>query len=545
MTDRVTFNLLDEPWIQVITTDGAPATLSLLDVFRDASQIRRIAGELPTQDAAVLRLLLAILYRAVPMADGDEESLTEVWGEWWNDRALPLDQVQEYLSHYRDRFDLFDPAVPFFQVADLHTASGNTPGIGVLIADLPAGHKLFTNRAGAGAVTLSHAEAARWLVHCHAFDFSGIKSGAVGDDRVKGGRGYPIGTGWAGNLGLVILEGEDLAETLLLNLVLATPSRDEDRPPWEVERWTAAQTGQDSPAGPAQAMTWQSRRIRMWTDGKQVHDALVSIGDKIRVRNQNAVEPMSGWRRSAAQEKQHKESLVYMPRTYGSERNIWRGLTTLLVGDARGVGTAAPEGIRAGSIRWLSMLREHERIAPDEFVSLHVVCMAYGTHNASVTDILSDRLTIRAQVARDPQLQERAERAVQTAELAARLLGRLADNLAKAEGRDRAADRERRQERTYQLLDPHFRAWLEGLNQEGASAHEARWVARVRDEALASAQEMYGACGAAAIKGRITFDQAGKPVRLDAAQAYQWFRRQLDKDMPPPDDEQDRGDRDE
>src|SRR5699024_2697574 len=64
-------------------------------------------------------------------------------------------------------------------------------------------------------------EAARWLVHCMAFDISGIKSGAVGDPRVKGGKGYPIGIGWSGWLGGLYFEGDTLFQTLMLNTVLS------------------------------------------------------------------------------------------------------------------------------------------------------------------------------------------------------------------------------------------------------------------------------------------------------------------------------------
>lgn len=67
-----------------------------------------------------------------------------------------------------------------------------------LVPDVPAGHPFFTTRSGADLKSMTFAEAARWVVHCQAYDPSGIKSGAVGDAQVKGGRGYPIGTGWCG-----------------------------------------------------------------------------------------------------------------------------------------------------------------------------------------------------------------------------------------------------------------------------------------------------------------------------------------------------------
>ena len=59
------FNLLDEPWIRVTRLDGAPDEVSLLALFREATDIAGIHGEIASQDVAILRLLLAICHRAM------------------------------------------------------------------------------------------------------------------------------------------------------------------------------------------------------------------------------------------------------------------------------------------------------------------------------------------------------------------------------------------------------------------------------------------------------------------------------------------------
>ena len=56
------YNLLFEPWIKVYTQSDETVRYSILDVFKHAHQIKALAGELPTQDFAILRLLLAILH---------------------------------------------------------------------------------------------------------------------------------------------------------------------------------------------------------------------------------------------------------------------------------------------------------------------------------------------------------------------------------------------------------------------------------------------------------------------------------------------------
>ena len=77
--DDKKYNLLDEPWICVMKENGEVKELSLMDVLLHAHQYRRLAGELPTQDVAVLRLLLAVLQTVVYRydTDGNEDELVE------------------------------------------------------------------------------------------------------------------------------------------------------------------------------------------------------------------------------------------------------------------------------------------------------------------------------------------------------------------------------------------------------------------------------------------------------------------------------------
>ena len=212
------FNLVDEPWIITRTPDNQVTDVSIRDAFHRATELKGLAGEIPTQEVAVLRLLLAIAMRATARERSDDEKIDD-WSRWW-DEGLPLDEINSYLDAWHDRFNLFDDRAPFMQVADLRTAKGKYSGLVKIISEVSPNDKFFTTRDGRGIASLSYAEAARWLVHTHAFDVSGIKSGAVGDPRVKGGRGYPIGTGISGPMGIVIVEGKSLAETILLNLFL-------------------------------------------------------------------------------------------------------------------------------------------------------------------------------------------------------------------------------------------------------------------------------------------------------------------------------------
>ena len=59
---EIEFNLLTEPWVRVRRPDNTVQEVSLTDALLHAQDYVDLAGEMPTQDAAVLRLLLAVLF---------------------------------------------------------------------------------------------------------------------------------------------------------------------------------------------------------------------------------------------------------------------------------------------------------------------------------------------------------------------------------------------------------------------------------------------------------------------------------------------------
>lgn len=79
---EVEFNLLDEPWVRVLMPDCTVREVSLTDALLHANEYTGLAGELPTQDAAILRLLLAVLHTVFSRVDaeGREMELTSADG---------------------------------------------------------------------------------------------------------------------------------------------------------------------------------------------------------------------------------------------------------------------------------------------------------------------------------------------------------------------------------------------------------------------------------------------------------------------------------
>lgn len=524
-----TYDLLTQPWVRVRSRSVA-SEVSLLESFERAQQITALAGEVPTQDAAVLRLMLAVLHRAVDRPG----EVIDRWRDLWHQQTLPMDLITDYLGEFAHRFDLLDDRAPFGQVAGL-TAS-KTSGLVKLIADVPDGEPFFASRAGAEVSRMSYAEAARWVIHTQAFDVSGIKTGAIGDDRVKGGRGYPIGTGWAGRCGLLILEGKNLRETLLLNLVLRKQEFDDDPdlPVWERQPLGASvERRHPEPVGPVDIMTWPSRRLLLHPGEGAVKDVLLCNGDPIHQRNRQGIETMAAFRRSPNQEKVYGAP-TYMPRAHDPGRALWRGLAGLLVQVQHGTsaGNDSDAELAPANVRQLADLVMAGALAPDHPIRFRAVGMSYGTQDASIAAIYDDALDMAPVVTSHDRLRDTVLTAGSVAELAVRAVGDLAANLATAAGRDGEGPRLAAREDAYFHVGRQFAAWVAQLDSStDIDAAATAWQRRVFDALIPLGRRLVDDAGQASWVGRDAKRGQGT-VRIDSSLAWIWFGGGLRKALP-------------
>lgn len=526
------FNLVHRPWVPVVRMDGSVDDLSILEVLEQAADLRQITGDIPTQVFAIQRMLLAILHRSW----NGPASISE-----WTDRrdhwAASLAEVREYLSAFEDRFDLRDPRAPFFQVADLRTAKDEHSGLEKLIADVPNGHPFFTTRIGRGLDRISWPEAARWLIHVHAFDPAGIRSGAVGDPRVKGGKGYPLGPGWSGQIGGVSLVGASVRETLLLNLLVpeecGLESSEIDVPPWERPPLGAGVEGVDSrpPTGHLDLYTWQTRRVRLVGDDDGVVGLILAQGDRATPQNRQALEPMSAWRFSEPQTKKFGMA-TYMPLKHNPERAFWRGLAALLPEVAAPDGSADPaRRLQPAILTWVSALRFEKALDSEAVIRIRATGMTYGSNESIVEEIVDDMLSLPITLlgADDSRLRTVAVEAVEQAEKAVLALANLAGNLAAAAGAGEVdGPRDRAREVAYAGLDAPFRAWVLTL-RHGEDPLEAsmRWQQQVRATVWHLSRELIASTGPAGWIGRDV-----RKRHVDTGQSDAWFRSQLGAALP-------------
>lgn len=541
------YNLLDEPWIPVRLVDGTITDVGLLELLRRTTDIADLACELPTQSIAIQRLILAIAYRVATPRDARD------WARQW-DEGAPTEQMIEYLERWRDRFYLFGGRFPFMQVADLRTAKDAVSGLEKLIADVPNGEQFFTTRHGRALACIPPSEAARWLVHAQAYDPSGIRSGAVGDSQVKGGKGYPIGPAWCGHLGLVWLKGKDLDETLVLNLIPASTaalrgvdsSTDWGACSWEDLEPENSVRGDYSLLDPAgtpkelsipRLLTWHSRRIRLVGDLSGVTGVVLAQGDKLAPQEMRLYEPQSLWRYSTPQSKKFKTD-VYMPRKFEAGRALWRNLPGTLptVTTVQGVDKQPKREFLPSATLSFHYQLDNASIQTSypKVMRIQAVGVTYGPQESTFEDIYSDELTLSVAVMRVERedLSAEIDRQVRLTEEVARDVGTLAANLARAAGEsgDGAGDgaRDRAKELFFSAVDSDFRTWLTQVDgHESARDVGRRWERTLRQHATDIQTELVRGASSSAIIGRDT----GRGY-MNVGIAENYFRSALNKRLP-------------
>lgn len=388
------FDLVDEPWLPVRLRDGTSREVGLRQALVGAHEIVGLDIEFPTQEPALLRLLLAVCYRALQGPVDDE-----AWEALWSAASLPEDAFSDYLDRWRDRFDLFHPTTPFFQAPGLEPVGkdGVRPA-SKLIAHAPSGNNVpvFTPITDAMAVVLRPGEAARWVVERHAWGTTADKSGAKGNPRVKVGKDTPT-IGHLGWIGFVAAIGRTLKETLLLNLVPLNRTALVSSGPWDLPAWERPASGPTRetrpPLGTCDLFTWQGRRIRLFPDRRDgeavVARVLICAGDAVLREAIRTVEPHTGWRTK----KEKDGTLTYSPTKARMGQQVWRGLNAMLALDQGSV--------RAASLSWLAAVEERVPMQ----VSLLITAAEYGQMSTTMNDFVSDRLDTAVALLRNGDLE--------------------------------------------------------------------------------------------------------------------------------------------
>ena len=414
------FNLLDEPWISVIVDEkGHNKLVSMTDVFKHASEYKALAGDMKTQDFALLRVLLTALHTVFSRYDiqgnsrefdsGEDseddfnEETMDIWREVWNSKKFP-DAVFKYLEQWHDHFYLFDDKYPFLQVLkqdiDSKKLGGKSPSeisgknINRLISESNNKIAVFSPKDNVdnNKSSLTEPQLARWIITLQSY-------AGLADKTMFGTEKYKASKGWLFDLGGIEIIGANLFETLMLNCVLVgdvqSPEK-KQKPCWEYSGTENIENSfyETFIDNVSQLYTRWSRAIYINPDisiDKPISVSIVKLPD---INHKNAfIEPMTVWQYNKEGENKDK----YTPRKHRTEEAMWRSFGLLT---SQELYDGSVKNHKPGIMEWLNEIK-HD-IAGSS-ISLQAISMKDDGNATSwvPTDEICDTLYIDEVVVTD------------------------------------------------------------------------------------------------------------------------------------------------
>lgn len=555
MMKDIEFNLLDEKWILVRKSDCTVDELSLTDALLKSHEYVELAGELPTQNVSILRLMLAVLHTVFsryspqgepsPLYDSDDAA--DRWKELWNAGRLPEKPIRDYLASVHDRFWLFHPDRPFYQTMKVNTeetaAVFKAFKLNGAVSESNHKRRWFAARSGDDKERLTYPEAARWLLHINSFDDKSNERGKDKDKKIKASSGadYKGSVGWLGKLGIITAHGKNVFEDLLLNFLIFDNDADnvwgDEKPIWEDEVHSNPRVKIVQPDNLAELYTLQSRRIALHRENGYVTECKICNGDYFTEKDA-FIEPMTVWNSMSEGGMTH-----YNPKAHDNTVQIWREFSSCFYVEK---GEA---GRRPGVVQWVDYLRGHGFIDRTRTIGFEICSAKYDGQKAAYEDIFSDSLTLHTDLITEigehwrAKITEEIRKCSDSAD-ALRDLARDIELAAGASGDTvlKRAAVARAREQYYYEIDLPFRNWLEGIDPNWGTDSEQKyraieeWHETAKRIALRIGQELVESAGTAAIVGRTIEIEKKKgnkiTVHYSAPDAYHYFKVKLNKFYP-------------
>lgn len=401
------FNLIDEPWICVRTADCQLKEVSLKEIFLNAHEYIELSGETRTQDFAVFRLILAVMYTVFSRYDiqGNpidllEESIdypVDNWEKIWKSGQIPSEPIECYFKEWHERFWLFDEEYPFYQSnavnGNREKKYNNVKLIGS-ICKSENKSRLFNNKAD--DVKLRFSEAARWLLNINCFDDNAAKNKK---------RQIPKDT-WVSKLSLIALKGTNLFETIMLNycanidinndIFISTPS-------WESNGENLLDVSDSKnnyvkisvPSNQAALLSLRSRQIYLCKENHVVSGFYISGGDYFE-DEEVLSEQMTLWEHSQKKEVQVR----FKPKSYDASKKVWQEFGSIVIlADMQKTNNAGYQFRKAGVIEWLYYLQKQKILDKNYLVKVITAAVTYDkSHKSCVKDNVSDTLLFHSEL---------------------------------------------------------------------------------------------------------------------------------------------------
>ena len=376
------YNLLDEPWISVLVDrTGKQKDVSMLELFQNAGSFRSLAGEMETQNFAVMRFLLAVLQtvfsrfdlegnvlpgihidekwrQTEPVDEDDDDYGNEVescWDQLYKCGSFP-DIVIRYLEEWRESFYLFHDEHPFYQVNrnEMDEIMKKIPkkkqptsiygkNLNRTISESENKISLFSPIASISSGKrsrkdiMSEAELARWLLTFQGYSGLADKVSLVDS-------GQRPSKGWLFDLGGIFLRGGNVFETLVMNYIPGSPNGKQEfsgriqKPCWEeagsevVHRLCSGSSIDNL----AELYTNWSRAV--YIDPKSDLSAPVEI-QVVKLPEiehaDNFIEPMTLWKWNENDPNKNH----FTPKKHYAEQSLWRSFGIIAMNETADSGS--------------------------------------------------------------------------------------------------------------------------------------------------------------------------------------------------------------
>lgn len=341
------FNLIDQDWIPCLTVDNKLKEFTLYDMLVNAHDLKAICCETPIISAAIMPMMLALLHRVFGPA-GQRD-----WQALWNQGTFPKQPLNDYFSQWHDRFDLFHPERPFYQVKDGRV---KPKSVIHLIHSIGNTGTLFTHATDTKGLRLSPATAARYLITDRYFRTAGLS----GLDEKFTDSPFTRGV-------LFYAEGANIFETLLLNLVKYPDEyimlhTDADKPVWEND---SPFDRRNTPYGYLDYLTWPSNRVWLIPESDKRGEVYVQYMTVAPGLNLDA-EVKSPQKQYIQREKKGETTWSFL--YFNSSRALWRDYHSLLMLNTKDIEPPAV-------VEWLSELALDGMIEDDQDLKLTAIGM--------------------------------------------------------------------------------------------------------------------------------------------------------------------------
>lgn len=484
------FNLTTDPWVKVFETkSNREIEVSLIDLFSNSQDYRMLAGEMHSQDVAVMRLLLAILTTVYSRADANGEAYPwmqsvrdlKSWSKADRDKQL-LDTwhiiyksghfsqtVIDYLQVHQSEFDFFGKK-PFYQataeeydslVPDNRRIDTGKGRVGAMMINRTIAQSAHTVDIFAGKTPetknkLSVSELIRWVIMYQSY--TGVtdktKIVPVGDEKIRSN------AGWLYKMIPVYIQGNSVFETLMMNLILEAPEDGEDqRPVWEydsVSDYVEVQRKQGMPGNLAALYTAWTRVLHIdWVgpDEPIIFSAAIPMYDNLNA----TIEPMTGWR---------------FQKRFGGYKPI---LTTLAARNQRlwwnfdSYFPSVSDTIthRPGIINWIAAIHDSGLTIPDTARLVSTVLVSEDNPSSQIPALeFTDMLPVGLVMLLNPRWRDMISEAVSLNLKVNADYYHFVSDLGTIRGKNPRIVANSMMTGYYQNLDKVFKSWLEGITSD-------------------------------------------------------------------------------